>query len=172
MEFNGSITGELMADPVSTADGNTYEREAIQTWLRNHNTSPLTGVVLEHNGLTPNLALRRAIAEFMEANLKRVPRSAIQYSLPAIGVGSFKTVYRGTLTLPDAPTIQVAVLELKAGSVVRTELDIFIELGQHPRLVSSSLVPCITLCCRQVRFWGQCEDGDKQLILVELAPMG
>ena len=37
------ITNELMTDPVFTMDGQTYERAAIEAWLRNHDTSPATG---------------------------------------------------------------------------------------------------------------------------------
>ena len=39
-EFSCPITRELMRDPVIAADGHTYDREAIEMWLRNHNTSP------------------------------------------------------------------------------------------------------------------------------------
>jgi hypothetical protein len=35
------ITMEVMRDPVIAADGHTYEREAIENWLRRgHRTSP------------------------------------------------------------------------------------------------------------------------------------
>eukprot|EP00310_Coccolithus_braarudii_P024523 CAMPEP_0183343416 /NCGR_PEP_ID=MMETSP0164_2-20130417/9339_1 /TAXON_ID=221442 /ORGANISM="Coccolithus pelagicus ssp braarudi, Strain PLY182g" /LENGTH=376 /DNA_ID=CAMNT_0025514233 /DNA_START=19 /DNA_END=1149 /DNA_ORIENTATION=- len=60
------ITSELMADPVSTSDGFTYEREAIEQWLASgHNTSPLTGEPLPRSELTPNHALRSAIEHFV-----------------------------------------------------------------------------------------------------------
>tara|TARA_B110001452_G_C15210605_1_gene419913 strand:+ start:177 stop:1400 length:1224 start_codon:yes stop_codon:yes gene_type:complete len=62
------ITSELMADPVSTADGFTYEREAILEWLRGGNTtSPITGATLARNELIPNHALRSAIQQFVES---------------------------------------------------------------------------------------------------------
>ena len=34
-----------MEEPVVTQDGQTYERHAIEYWLRDHDTSPLTGQV-------------------------------------------------------------------------------------------------------------------------------
>ena len=37
------ITQAVMEDPVMTADGHTYERAAIEQWLREHDTSPNTG---------------------------------------------------------------------------------------------------------------------------------
>ena len=63
------ITSEIMADPVSTADGFSYEREAILEWFAGgNNTSPITGAPLGHQHVVPNHALRSAIQEFVNAN--------------------------------------------------------------------------------------------------------
>lgn len=51
------ITQDVMTDPVMTADGHTYERDAIEHWLESHNTSPLTGLPLSSHVLTPNAQL-------------------------------------------------------------------------------------------------------------------
>ena len=64
------ITHEAMIDPVIDALGNTYERSAIQRWLRSHNTSPLTGATLPHKRLTPNNVLRSIIQEWEEEKHK------------------------------------------------------------------------------------------------------
>ncbi len=53
------ITLALMRDPVSTCDGQAYERDAITKWLLEHRTSPLTGLELASSALIPNLPLRR-----------------------------------------------------------------------------------------------------------------
>jgi len=50
-DFLCPITQELMQDPVATADGQIYERKAIEAWLTNHNTSPLTNKALESKNL-------------------------------------------------------------------------------------------------------------------------
>ena len=60
------IAHEAMIDPVIDAVGNTYERAAIERWLRGHNTSPLTGAVLPHKELTPNIVLKSIIQEWEE----------------------------------------------------------------------------------------------------------
>jgi len=60
------ITLELMHDPAATADGQVYERAAIQAWLDEHDESPLTGVRLEHKGLISIPVIRSACLEFME----------------------------------------------------------------------------------------------------------
>ena len=52
-----------MSDPVSTVDGQTYERSAIARWLARKKTSPLTGMALETTALIPNHALRKLIEE-------------------------------------------------------------------------------------------------------------
>jgi len=49
----------FMKDPVVAADGQTYERAAIQEWLdRGNRASPKSGAQLEHTSLTPNYNLR------------------------------------------------------------------------------------------------------------------
>jgi len=56
------ITHEPMQDPVSAADGQTYERCAIEEWLKKENAiSPLTGEPLKDKTLRPNF-LARALA--------------------------------------------------------------------------------------------------------------
>ena len=44
-------------------DGQTYERNLIESWLSQKRTSPLTGVALDQGGceLIPNRALRVSI---------------------------------------------------------------------------------------------------------------
>ena len=67
-EYVCPITQEFMVDPVTCADGHTYERTAILEWLENHDTSPKTGLELTTKQVFPAIALRNLIAEFREAN--------------------------------------------------------------------------------------------------------
>jgi uncharacterized membrane protein YgcG len=70
MEMICCITGEIMEDPVSTVDGQTYERKAIEKWFsRGRITSPFTGAKLGTSLLTPNYAMKRTIVEFLETTL-------------------------------------------------------------------------------------------------------
>lgn len=56
------ITLEYFVDPVIAADGHTYEREALLTWLASKNKSPITGLPLDRNApLIPNHTLRSFI---------------------------------------------------------------------------------------------------------------
>ncbi|XP_041857271.1 WD repeat, SAM and U-box domain-containing protein 1-like isoform X2 [Melanotaenia boesemani] len=56
------ITQELMKDPVIAADGFSYEREAMESWIQGKNkTSPMTNLPLRTTLLTPNRSLKMAI---------------------------------------------------------------------------------------------------------------
>ena len=54
-EFCCPISYDLMREPVVAADGITYEKERIERWLADHDTSPGSGAKLPHKFLTPNL---------------------------------------------------------------------------------------------------------------------
>ncbi|CAM9325552.1 unnamed protein product [Phaeothamnion confervicola] len=51
------ITGMPIEDPVVAADGHSYERSAIERWLRDHDTSPMTGETLATKALFRNYSL-------------------------------------------------------------------------------------------------------------------
>ena len=65
------IMGELMRDPVTCADGHSYERSNIARWLAEHDTSPVTGATLPSHHLIPNHALRNAIEDFEDSIAKQ-----------------------------------------------------------------------------------------------------
>ena len=50
-----------MTDPVICCDGHTYERQAIEMWLRTNSRSPKTNQELASRELIPNHALRSSI---------------------------------------------------------------------------------------------------------------
>ena len=58
-----SITKELMRDPVVAADGHSYERQAIEHWLRSSGKlrSPVTNEELRHRQVVPNHSLNTLI---------------------------------------------------------------------------------------------------------------
>lgn len=64
-EFLCPITRELMKDPVIAADGYSYEREAIESWINTKNrSSPMTNLPLLTTLLTPNYTLKMAIGRW------------------------------------------------------------------------------------------------------------
>lgn len=58
------ITKLPMCDPVMTADGHTFERSAIERWLKKNTRSPITNLTLPSTEVVPNYALRAIIKEF------------------------------------------------------------------------------------------------------------
>ena len=52
-----------MDDPVIAADGHTYEKAAMQTWLEHRQTSPVTGEILKHVRLVPNIVIKSVIQQ-------------------------------------------------------------------------------------------------------------
>jgi hypothetical protein len=65
--FECPICMEVMYDPVSAADGHTYERGEMERWLEMNKTSPSTGAQLENLTLTPNYLVRSLIREYMDS---------------------------------------------------------------------------------------------------------
>ena len=47
-EIRCPISHDIMLDPVSAADGHSYERREITAWLAKHSSSPLTADSVVH----------------------------------------------------------------------------------------------------------------------------
>ncbi|KAF3789273.1 U-box domain-containing protein 52 [Nymphaea thermarum] len=62
------ILQDVMEDPWVAPDGYTYERRAIERWLSNQDTSPMTNLPLPNKNLVPNRALSSAISEWKSRN--------------------------------------------------------------------------------------------------------
>lgn len=59
------ITYKPMKDPVATLTGQVYERKAIETWFKNHDTDPLTNDKLVAKTLIPLYELKNTIQKFL-----------------------------------------------------------------------------------------------------------
>ena len=82
------ITQEVMRDPVTAADGHSYEASAITTWLASSDLSPLTGQPLVHKELTRSHALRNAIEEHAQTRAAHAREQAALRNVPAAPSGS------------------------------------------------------------------------------------
>lgn len=58
------ISFHIMDDPVTTSAGSTYDRKAIQWWLNDHDTDPLTKRPIQDKLLVPNNALKQTIEDW------------------------------------------------------------------------------------------------------------
>ena len=62
-ELKCPISQQLFQEPVTAADGHTYERAAIEEHIREvGKTSPVTGEALAHSHLTPNHVVLKLIS--------------------------------------------------------------------------------------------------------------
>ena len=84
------ITQELMREPcLVTTSGRTYERDAINRWIREHGTDPLQrSNSLRLEDLAPNLAVRQMVEEFARERNggslpSQIPREPAPASAPA-----------------------------------------------------------------------------------------
>jgi len=67
--FYCPITHSIMKDPVGDSEGFSYDRPAIEEWLKEPCASPTTRKGLTIHQLVPNRALRDAIANHMGEHL-------------------------------------------------------------------------------------------------------
>ncbi len=96
-DFLCPIIQQIMFDPVVAADGETYEREAIEKHLNKRQTSPLHGEQLEHTHLNINRKVKRQIDAFLEKNPDYredlyLPQSSIKSVIQALHTHDTKTL--------------------------------------------------------------------------------
>jgi len=70
------ITGEIFFDPVMTDDGHSYEKLAIQCWLRDYDSSPVTKGTLKSKTLIPNILLKKLVNDFYDTNQSSLPKES------------------------------------------------------------------------------------------------
>lgn len=109
-EFVCPLSKGLMADPVIVASGESYERLCIQTWLQQGNRHCFkTGHVLDHQNLTPNIALRAAIQTWCTKHKVSIPEvPSVQHAaelVEALG----RTAFVSDGSDPPSPTRSVDV---------------------------------------------------------------
>ncbi|KAM1095880.1 hypothetical protein EV1_010747 [Malus domestica] len=74
-EFRCPISGELMADPVVLATGETFDRPFIQRWFNEgHRTCPQTKQVISHTVLTPNHLVREMVSQWCREHEIELPK--------------------------------------------------------------------------------------------------
>jgi len=100
----------LMDDPVVAADGHTYNREHMERWLKQHNTSPRTSEPLDHKMLIPNILVRQQITAWREQHglpvplLRKAPAAAA-----AGGPAAEPMIPKPSATCPTHPREQLRV---------------------------------------------------------------
>eukprot|EP01083_Nonionella_stella_P310630 1104467_1 len=67
-EYLCPITKQIMQDPVIAFDGHNYDRNAIESYLKIHQTSPITGATADYLIVFPNHKLKTDISQYVTAH--------------------------------------------------------------------------------------------------------
>jgi hypothetical protein len=76
------ITMDFMPNPVTDCNGHTFEKSAIESWYREHDTSPVTNQRVAHKHLIPNFAVKQLTEEYIKAQTN--PMSAVNIPIKKI----------------------------------------------------------------------------------------
>jgi hypothetical protein len=80
--FKCPISFETMTDPVTTPNGDSYQRECIERWIREKGTCPISRKIITLKQLVPNKALKRRIeASIPSMDVKIKPKSQVKLNL-------------------------------------------------------------------------------------------
>jgi U-box domain len=126
--FYCPIMCELMVDPVIAPDGNSYERQAIENWIRANGTSPVTREALTLSQLRPN----NALYDLIQSEKKRTPDSMH----PSIRRWKESTAMTSRLPLTETTTAPDWAPELASSAsspTPITEAEILQRRRQQPR---------------------------------------
>eukprot|EP01052_Picozoa_sp_SAG31_P008380 SAG31_NODE_422_length_15859_cov_5.161865_8_plen_178_part_00 len=168
-----------MRDPVTAADGHSYERANIEKWFANRHdanlTSPYTGFRLPSRVVVPNIALRKAIEEFKNGWAQnrhpQAPTDSKQYpsglwNIPPeriilgdiIDRGSFGEVRKGFL-VGDKGEREPVAIKLLLVSTQAEERDMF---EKELKVLHRAATRCQHAC----RLHGTCvKDGKLALVM-------
>ena len=133
------ITLELFRDPVLALDGHTYERKAIEDWIRQNGTSPLTRQELSLGHLYSNLLVKNLVADFE----KSLEQKNYQFILDVDvkkkkGRPLFqtygKTIYHAEWLSVHSNHPDIILLKIDGARALK-EASFYVNLTRHPHVV-------------------------------------
>ncbi|KAJ4875838.1 putative U-box domain-containing protein 53 [Raphanus sativus] len=71
---------DVMSEPCVASDGYTYDRRAIEEWMEDRRTSPVTNLPLQNTNLLPNHSVYAAIVEWRHENQQGKQKGALHFS--------------------------------------------------------------------------------------------
>jgi len=133
------LTRALFHDPVLAQDGHTYEREAIEDWIRKNGTSPKTGQQLSLEYLYPNHTVKQLVGDF-ETSLHQKKYEFILDVDVKIKTGRplFQTFGKAIYPAEWLPTNsnrpEIIILKIDGARALR-EASFYVDLTRHPHVV-------------------------------------
>lgn len=133
-----SLTMQIMREPVIDSDGNTYEKAAIEDWLRLKGTSPMTRKPMHVSSLRPNRALKNLIEDEMRKKgvipaADTIPLPAFQAQVPIQSgqMGRYRVTGEVGASLRQTSALDSALISTIPTGTVVTVLEI---QGRRARL--------------------------------------
>eukprot|EP00931_Biecheleriopsis_adriatica_P023524 TRINITY_DN14841_c0_g1_i1.p1 TRINITY_DN14841_c0_g1~~TRINITY_DN14841_c0_g1_i1.p1 ORF type:complete len:747 (+),score=193.08 TRINITY_DN14841_c0_g1_i1:50-2290(+) len=123
--FYCPISQQCMHDPVVLSDGHSYERRHIDRWLKEHSTSPVSGLTLPEKAIFPNHALRNAIDEYFQQVFSDY-RRAICYTMSGLNLDASSIGYNAHLLRTIDSLMQCSLLvnaDLSTPCILRRIMD-------------------------------------------------
>ena len=161
------ITMELFHDPVLAPDGNTYERQAIEQWIRSHGTNPMTLEPLSIEQLCPNRVIKQLVDGFETLLQKKNYQFALDVDVrKKKGRPLFttygKTIYAAEWIPPDNNRPEIVLLKIDCARA-RKEASFYVNLSRHPHIIQTFGFVCDR---------NDPNENNSKLLLQEYAPEG
>lgn len=119
--FLCAITHDIMNVPMIDPEGNTYEKAAIEQWLYNHTTSPITRNNLYVSQLNYNRALKDAIDEYKQRN-----------GLPVDGASSVSSAPPANITRVEVNDLELVKLRTSSYKVDEGVKEVYVNIDIEP----------------------------------------
>ncbi|UJR09200.1 hypothetical protein I4U23_013448 [Adineta vaga] len=127
-DFLCPITREIMENPVVLVeDGHSYELHAIEQWLSDHNSSPMTNQILTDRRYIHNFNLKSAIGEY--CTQQKTILSLNQFLTFNIRHG------RIPIEWDDKPTLKIRISLLGGSNVGKTTIARYFQYGEKTNFV-------------------------------------
>ena len=133
------LTLEVFREPVIAEDGHSYERHAIISWLRQHNTSPLTSEHISIEGLRPNRTLKKLVDEFEQVNRSKNYQFKLGVDIKvkrrqALFHTFGKSIYEAEWLKDDQNKPRIVLMKID-GARAKKEASFYADLTRHPNIV-------------------------------------
>jgi serine/threonine protein kinase len=133
------ITLELFHDPVIAQDGHTYERQAIEDWIRVNHTSPLTRQPLSAQHLIQNHAIKAIIDAFESTAKNQKYRFVLNQDVKKTKDQPFfrtpdKSIYRAEWLKNKDQRPEIILLKIHAARAQK-EASFYVDHSRHPHII-------------------------------------
>ncbi|CAF3376774.1 unnamed protein product [Rotaria sp. Silwood1] len=128
----------LFRNPVVAQDGHTYERAAIQDWIRRTGKSPITQQPLSIEHLYPNHLVKKIVDSFEELTRNKKYQFTLGIDIRQSHRPFFQTqtksIYRAQWLLNNENLPEIVLLKIN-GAQAKKEASFYVELTRHPNIV-------------------------------------